>query len=443
MSSSAYLTESRLDSSGGRDELGLATALGRTPAGDVWNPQFFTGFLARPDVAAAALLTVADVAGTRYVDLRAEASLRRSMDPVVTAGGDRLRFESFSLDNGVYARFDLHPDGIDSGDVRFGTTNVDVNQPLRTALASVGRADLLHLSVGSDELRVSTPDKSHLERQVPLPERWVRGFAETPLLAQASTPVLELSGPAVLAFLSGLPKASLPGPDLWLTPTPGGMRALPRELPGSVPLPGALRLRAAQRIARFATRLTVSRSENGTTAWRFDLHGGSLTLMLTAGAWRGFSGEGSLLMQLAHPEAETAGRILTDHLAWQPLVDPDALVDATGLDRPTVDAGLAWLSATGRLGYDLAESQWFHRELPIDPDAALRNSPRLRSAHRLVDTDALRRVSENAWTVRGTKATSYDVRHEGERWACTCAWDQEHHGMRGPCKHVLAALLSK
>ena len=172
----------------------------------MWNPQFFTGFLTRPDVAAAALLSVADVAGTRYVDLRAKAVLQRSLDPVVTAGGDRLRFESFSLDNGVYARFDLHPSGIDSGDVGFGTTNVDVNQPLRTALASVGRADLVHLSVGSEELRVSMPDRSRLERQVPLPERWLRGFAETPLLAQTSTPVLELSGPKVLGFLSALPR---------------------------------------------------------------------------------------------------------------------------------------------------------------------------------------------------------------------------------------------
>ena len=441
MTGAAYVGESRLDASGATGALDLATALGRTPSGDVWNPDFFSGLLARPDVAAAGLLTVADVAGTRYADVGQAARLA-SLDPVVTAGGDRLRFESFSVDNGVYARFDLLPDGIDSGEVRFGTTNVDVNQPLRTALAGVGRTQLLHLSVGSEELRVSTPDSLHVEGQVPLPERWVRGFAETPLLARATQPVLELAGPRILSFLGGLPRAALPGPDLWLVTTPAGVRALPRELPGALRLPGSLRLRAARRIARFASRLTASVSPTGTTAWRFDVPGGSLTLQLTAGAWRGFSGEGSLLELLAHPDAEASGRLLLEHLAWEPLVDPTGLGRTTGLDPEAVDAGLAWLSASGRLGYDLAASQWFHRELPVDAELVLRSSPRLRAARKLVEEAGLRPTGHLAWAVRGSAAEEYDVRREGERWACSCAWEDEHHGTRGPCKHVLAVLLA-
>jgi hypothetical protein len=439
----AYLAESRLDTSGRAGELDLATALGRTPDGDVWNPAFFSGFVARPDVAAAGLLTVADVAGTNYADLSAlRAALEAARDPVVTASGDRLRFESLSGDNGVYARFDLLPDGIDSGEVGFGTTNVDVNQPLRTALASVPRTQLLHLSVGSDQLRVSTPDSAHVERQVPLPERWVRGLAETPLLARATAPVLELVGPKILAFLGSLPKAPPPGPDRWLAATPTGVRAMSTAVPGALHLPGALRLSAARRVARFATRLTASVSESGTTAWRFDVPGGTVTLMLTAGAWRGFSGEGSLLELLAHPEAEATGRRLLDHLAWEPLVDPVALVTATGLTRPAVDAGLAWLSASGRLGYDLTEAQWFHRELPVDTDLVLRSSPRLRSARTLVDGGGLRPAGPGRWAARGSEGEEYAVRREGERWACTCAWEERHHGTRGPCKHVLAVLLS-
>jgi hypothetical protein len=438
-----YLAASRLDTSGRDGELDLATALGRTPDGDVWNPAFFSGFVARPDVAAAALLTVADVASTNYADVRAiGAALKAARDPVVTASGDRLRFESFSGDNGVYARFDLLPEGIDSGEVRFGTTNVDVNPPLRTALASVARTQLLHLSVGSDELRVSTPESAHVERKVPLPERWVRGFAETPLLTRATEPVLELTGPRILALLGSLPKAPLPGPDLWLAATPTGVRVVTSVVPGALYLPGSLRLTAARRVARFATRLTASVSPAGTTAWRFEIPGGAVTLLLTAGAWRGFSGEGSLLELLARPEAEANGRRLLDHLAWEPLVDPDGLVAATGLARPAVDAGLGWLSASGRLGYDLAAAQWFHRELPIDTDLVLRSSPRLRSARGLVDGGGLRPTGTGRWAVRSTEGDEYDVRREDERWACTCAWEERHHGTRGPCKHVLAVLLS-
>ena len=109
--------------------------------------------LAHPQVTAAGLLAVADVAGTRYADF-GQAQRLTNLDPVVTAGGDRLRFESMSGCNGVHARFDLLPAGLGSSVVGFGTTNVDVNQPLRTALARVGRdeAALRHVEVGKDEL---------------------------------------------------------------------------------------------------------------------------------------------------------------------------------------------------------------------------------------------------------------------------------------------------
>ncbi|HSP60862.1 MAG TPA: SWIM zinc finger family protein, partial [Ornithinimicrobium sp.] len=161
--------------------LGLETALGLTPRGLVEQPRFFSGMLARPDVTAAAVLAVADVATTRYFDAGL-ANRVANPDPVVTASGDRVRFESFSLCNGVHARLDLLPDGIEGGEVAHGTTNVDVNQPLRTALAGVGGTALLHLDVGTDGLAVSTPEATHVERPVDLPHRWGRGFAEVPVL---------------------------------------------------------------------------------------------------------------------------------------------------------------------------------------------------------------------------------------------------------------------
>jgi hypothetical protein len=57
-------------------------------------------------VAASGIL--ADVAASRYADLGVAARLA-ALDPVVTASGDRLRFESFSACNSVYARLDLLP----------------------------------------------------------------------------------------------------------------------------------------------------------------------------------------------------------------------------------------------------------------------------------------------------------------------------------------------
>jgi len=437
MTETAYLAPSALEVSNGPD-LTLATAFGRTPAGDVWHPTFFTGFAARPEVTAAGLLAVADVAASRYADLGLAKRLA-NLDPVVTASGDRLRFESFSACNGVYARFDLMPDGIDSGEVGFGTTNVDVNAPLRAALASVPRGELLHLAVGSDELRVSTPEESHAERKVPLPDRWVRGFAETPLLSRATATGMELSGRAVATFLGSLPRVSTgPGRDVHLLPLGPLPRVVPAQVPGAVPLLGTRRLDAARRVARFATGLTVSVAEHGTTAWRFDVPGGALTLLLTPSPWRGFSGEGSLLELLTHPDAERVGRSLLEHLAWEPLVDPDGLTAVSGHDRTSVDAGLAWLSSSGRLGYDIDAGRWFHRELPVDADRILRDNPRLRSARAITGLQP----KGDGWRVPGTYGT-YRVTRQQDRWACTCPWEEEHHGTRGPCKHVLAVVLAE
>ncbi len=73
-------------------------------------------------------------------------------DPVVTCNGDRLRFESFSACGGVYARLDVLQEALDGDVVELGTTNVDVNVPLRKALARVGGNDPLHLAVGDDEV---------------------------------------------------------------------------------------------------------------------------------------------------------------------------------------------------------------------------------------------------------------------------------------------------
>jgi hypothetical protein len=343
----------------------------------------------------------------------------------------------------VHARFDLLADGIDSGHAEFGTTNVDINQPLRNALSAVGRAQLLHLAVGDDELRVSMPDATYVEREVELPDRWVRGFAETPQLARASTLAAELRGPAVTRFLGSLPRAAKsPGPDLYLVPTGAGLSTRLRPWADSVFLAGSARLRAGARIARFATSMRVYRSEVGSSGWVFDLPGGRFTLLLTPAAYRGFSGEGSLLTFLARPEAQEVGQRVAAQLAWQPVISPKRIAEDLRLPICDVDAGLAWLAASGRVGFDLAEQTWFHRELPIDADSVIRRNPRLTSAQRIVDSRSVERAGD-AWVVAGTKRDHYRVRGQNSGFVCECRWESDHGGSRGPCKHILAVMITE
>ena len=418
--------------------LDLLTGPAMTPQGLVPGASFFSGFVDRPDIAAGGLLAVADVAGSRYADPGLAQRLA-SMDPVVTAGGDRLRFESFSLCNGVHARFDLLRDGLGSSEVGFGTTNVDVNQPLRSALARIDRTDPLHLAVGADQLRASSLAATYLEPKVPLPDRWVRGLAETSQLLSEMEPVASLRGAETRRFFAGLSRVAAPGPEVHVLPLPGGWRTTTRPVPGSLPLPGTARLRGSDRILRFTEQLTVHRHRHGSTAWVFTVRGGRLTLALSPGPYRGFSGEGTLLSLLTHPEAEQAGRRILTELGWASVIDPAAHAAATNLNAAVVRAGLGWLSASGRLGYDLDERAWFHRELPVDSDAVQRRNPRLVAARKLLDSGGVAVGSApGVWRVRGSRGAVHTV-SSGPR--CTCPWESEHRGTRGPCKHVLAVLL--
>ncbi|MYS49734.1 SWIM zinc finger family protein, partial [Streptomyces sp. SID6013] len=197
----AYRRPSVLESAAGGQCLGLETSRGATPAGAVDHPRFFAGFLTSPQKASAGLLAVADVAAARYY----QPQLRASLDPVVTGSGDRLRFESFSGCGGVYARLDVLEAGLDGGEVGHGTTNVDVNDPLREALSRIGADDPLHLRVGPEELAVTTLDGPVVEKKVPLPDRWLRGFAEAQVIAAGFDLRAEMDAAEAVRFLRALP----------------------------------------------------------------------------------------------------------------------------------------------------------------------------------------------------------------------------------------------
>ncbi|WP_404386473.1 SWIM zinc finger domain-containing protein [Knoellia locipacati] len=420
--------------------LQLETGTGLTPTGLVEHPTFFSGIVERPDVVAAGILAVADVASTTYLDLSALAGIR---DPVVTASGDRLRFESFSGCNGVHARFDLLADGIASGEVGFGTTNVDVNQPLRGALASLPRHELMHLGVGPDALRMSTPEAVHEERKVELPTRWVRGFAEVPMIARGLTKVAEVGRTQAMAFLAGLPRGA-PGPTIGVVAGPRGLRTTASGVGGGATLAGAARLTSLRRLMRHVRTLSVFAHESGASGWVAEVEGGRVTLLVSPQPYRGFSGEGQLLPSLA---GAGVGRghggdaaLLLEHLAWEPVIDPTWLALETSLDESRVVAAIAELAASGKVGYDVTDAAWFHREVPLDTDAVERDHPRLRSARRLVDEGAVSPDGQR-WVV-GDGTHRHWVSLADVPPSCTCRWYARYAGGRGPCSHVLAALLA-
>jgi hypothetical protein len=431
-----YLRASALVAESGTPHLSLETCGGLTSQGLAPFPRFFAGFLTAPDAAAGGLLAVADVAATRYH----QPQRRASLDPVVTGNGDRLRFESFSGCCGVYARLDVLPAGIDGDMLGTGTTNVDVNAPLREALAMVGGSDPLHLAVGPDDVTVTTFDGPVVEKKVPLPERWLRGFAEVQVLASRFDLRAEMPAVEAVRFLRALPKNGRQ--TLWLRPFGRTLRPAPGPVPGAICLAGPDRLRALARTLRHASALRVYGPAVApgagpvASAWEVELPGMRLTLTVSPEPDRGFSGEGAVLAGLAGDEAAGDADLVAALLAWEPRVEIGELARESGLTAERVRAALVRLGTAGRIGYDVAEAAYFHRELPYDTGRAERMNPRLRDARALLDGGRVTRDGEHYQVVGGSG--TYRVRLVGDG-ACTCEWWAKYRGGRGPCKHVLAA----
>ena len=120
-----YPFESTVDSQHPVPQVRMATSLDGTS-----DDLFFDGKLRRPAVVGQMLTVLCDTVRTRFY----ERFNPLMLDPVVTSGGGMLRFEGFSSCCGVYSRVDLRPEAFDVDLRGKGTTNVDFNERMRTAL---------------------------------------------------------------------------------------------------------------------------------------------------------------------------------------------------------------------------------------------------------------------------------------------------------------------
>ena len=418
----------------------------QTSGGAVAHPRFFAGMIGEAEPAAASVLGLANVAAAHYYR-RTPTYLR---DPVVTCDARQLRFESFSACCGVYARLDVLPQAIDGRYLARGTTNIDVNEPLRRALTKVRGADPLKLEVGPEAVEVTTFEGTVIERKVPLPGRWLRGFAEVQALSSGFEPRARLGRIEAKRFLQSLPVNG--SAALWAVPSGRSLRLTSRAVPGAVSLPDPARLKELIALLRFGAELTVygpavaANSMPVSSCWQLDLPGMRFVLTLSPQAKRGFSGEGAVLAALADDEvAEDAERIGA-LLDFQGNIEPDELAEQTDLDPARVRAALTLLGTSGRVGFDPAEAAFFHRELPFDGARALKDNPRLASAYVLLDADAITSspsgTEAHVVSGEGSHLIRFESADPGARaLSCTCAWWTGYRGGRGPCKHILAAQL--
>ena len=290
---------------------------------------------------------------------------------------------------------------------------------------------------------MTTLDGAVVEKKVPLPERWLRGFAEVPVIAAGFDQRAQLTAQEAVRFLRGLRSGG--GNDvLWAVPAGRTLRLASRPAAGAVCLPGPQRLATMLPLLRFAKTLRVYGPAAApgagplASAWELELPGMRYVVTLSPEVRCGFSGEGAVLEALATDEASADADLLGVLLAFEPRVESDLLAERAGVSVPRARAALTQLGTAGRVGYDTAEAAFFHRELPYDRDRVAAMNPRLRAAQALVESGAVE-FTEPTVALVTTGDQPRQVRFDKGNASCTCPWWADHRGGRGPCKHVLAA----
>lgn len=429
--------------------LSIAPAL--TPNGIDNDPLFFNGEIINPTIVSGGLLVLSDIVGTRYfkyvpVDLR---------DPIFSAQGDRLRAECFSACNGVYARMDVFQSALD-GDILYGTTNVDIGNNLRKSLLNIRQGDRLKFRIGDDGLKTlhskNLDNKSVLtdivtQRPVKMPDRWIRALGNCAMLHQNMKYKFHVEGMQAKSFIAMLPPVTGKEKSGWLTPTKTGVILKSGEEKNSVYISGLHRLSALKKVMSNVNSIFFYAPENGEPGQMMlevCMTGANITLSLTAKSYEGYSGEGALLDSLSNPKILECADKIDNILNFESRLDIDKISKSIGIVKNDMNDAMELLAVSGKLGFDVREGAFFHRELPDDPDRVLKDNPRLVGAKKLVEDTEY--IEDNIWHVRSGETTYrviYPTDENLDNAKCTCTWYLKHQNSRGPCKHILAVKFKK
>lgn len=402
-------------------------------------PYFFDSAISRPVIVAETLQCLGLIVRSHFFDRRPGL-----LDPVVTCGQARLRFEGFSGCCGVYIQCAFDPSAFAGSIDGRGTTNVDFNHQFVQGLAQLRFAQAAALSVGTDRVTLGVEDTCITERKVKMPLRWLRSFGEVQTYLQDAEHRCELPAAEVLRFIRSLPRSAARQSGLvWATTSGNSLRATTRPDAQSIPIAGTERWRALEPILRIARNKIHFWCARDVVTCQVELPGCQFMATFSPDIYRGFSGEGQVLESLSASDWQNALDQVRAQLRWQGNLIPESLATELKLPPAEVRGAMSALATRGVLGFDVAEQSWFHRELPFQADLVESLHPRLLAARKLI-TQAAVRLHQHVgpdnieYFVRGTDV-EHLVRLSDTADRCTCTWYSKYQNTRGPCKHVLAA----
>lgn len=402
-------------------------------------PCFFWGNVGQPFILARCLITLSNIVKSSFSLSPFQMALLK--DPIVTAGNERLRFEGFSHCAGVYARVDVLPDGLDGEFLEHGTTNVDFNQPMITALGSIRPNEKIMLSVGEKEVGLYKEEKKVVERKVPLPVKWIKGLGTVQIYLSESEKQHTFNKIQTQQLFRGMPKGVVKA-DYYLIVRGNKPMFSPVKSIDAVCIGGLHRLRLLEPLLPYIDSMQVfPHSSMQSTTWQLYMGNIRFSFSLSRESWRGFSGEGAVLNSLTAEVPDEWIDALDKYAYANQSFNTTILALEENLSLNTTENLTGRLAAMGLLGYDLDENAFFYRRLPFKLSRILGLNPRMKNAEKLIE-DGKVEILNNTKDRTEARVEGTGVHHtvilEKDKERCTCEWFSKYQGERGPCKHVLA-----
>ena len=407
------------------------------------------------------------------------------LDPVISVHPDELIFEVFSKDEGAYAKLGYSLDSLVAYDpVSFGTTNIDFSDNLNAGIKAMRSYRDTKIAIGQQDVKVSTDDVGEvLEKQINVPDTWLRGFLQVQSAATLPRDVFSIAPIDLYNVLRqlrlygdqkgkrrGLRVELVPGefPRIVLEPWEVVVESAAEKYSGRVAkivrIWGRRRLMMLRNLLPFAKQVDVHLLGSGLPSfWIVRAAGFNLTLGLTGFTSSNWSQAVSFDLLLPRKtQTDEPLRDIVKYLSDRWFDNADEIGKATGLAGEQLLEALQLGCQQGQLMYDVAKDVYRLRPLtnaPLDLTRLQYRNQRERIAHDLLTRrDAVTIETENRIFGTGLELTGkVDVKEDRREYRpqiliaeeghvsraeCTCTFFRKQGLKAGPCEHLIALRLA-
>ncbi len=403
------------------------------------SPILFQGTLENSFIIAKCLIALFNIVKSNFNLSPIQLDLLK--DPIITVGNNKIRFEGFSHCASIYARVDIFERKQNQGFIKNGSTNVNFNQDLVSALGGISRNDKIKLEVGRKQIEVTDKNKTIIERKVPLPIKWIKGLINIQQYMSQSDLYFTLDRIQALKLFRSIPASSI-NSDYYLIKRGNKYIFSPIKAENSIVIGGVKRMKLIEPLLLYIDKLKIyAKNDMQSVTCQLYFENTIFSFSLSRNTWRGFSGEGAVLDSLL----EELPNELINKMNNYSYVNQEFNSIWLAIDKnesfDKIDNIIGKLAAVGLLGFDLEYNHYFYRKLPFKINRILSLNPRLKGVERLIEEKKVHIISnidnKIEAKVEGSGVTHYIVLNDSNE-KCTCVWHSQTHGERGPCKHILA-----